>query len=186
MSRPLAVSLILVAFFLGTGFGFFVTPEYSALGAGGAMDAMGGEAADRLSDLRFLNGLIRHHEQAIDLARQAGSASTRPEIQALAEAIVTGMPARIDELYGWKRSWYRDSRRVQGQRLPLGGADANFDLRFLNAMISHHEEAIAMARGIQRLSTRNDVLTLASEVIRLDTADIAQFEAWRQLWYGVK
>lgn len=183
MSRPLAVSLILVAFFLGTGFGFFVTPEYSALGAGGAM---GDGAADRLSDLRFLNGLIAHHDQAIDLARQARASSTRPEIQGLAEAIVTGMPAKIDELYRWKKSWYRDSRPVEGQRLPLGGPDASFDLRYLNAMIVHHREAIAMARGIQRISTRNDVLTLASEVIRLDTADIAQFEQWREQWYGVR
>ena len=31
------ISLILVSFFLGTGFGFFVTPEYSALGDSGAM-----------------------------------------------------------------------------------------------------------------------------------------------------
>ena len=182
MSRPLAISLILVAFFLGTGFGFFVTPEYSALADGG----MGDQAADRLSDLRFLNGLIGHHEQAIDLAKQARAASTRPEIQGLAASILAGMPAKIDQLYSWKKSWYRDSRRVDGRRLPLGSADASFDLRYLNAMINHHREAIAMAMSIQKISTRNDVLTLASEVIRLDTADIEQFEAWRGSWYGVR
>jgi uncharacterized protein (DUF305 family) len=43
-----------------------------------------------------------------------------------------------------------------------------------------------MARGIQKISTRNDILTLASEVIRLDTADIEQFEAWREAWYGIR
>ncbi len=183
MSRPLAISLILVAFFLGTGFGFFVTPEYSALADGGAM---GDAAADRLSDLRFINGLIGHHDQAIDLAKQARAASSRAEIQGLASGIVSGMPAKIDELYGWKKSWYRDSRRVEGRRLSLGSADASFDLRYLNAMINHHREAIAMAQGIQKVSTRNDVLTLASQVVRLDTADIEQFEAWREAWYGVR
>ena len=183
MSRPLGISLILVAFLLGTGFGFFVTPEYSALGAGAAMDE---GAADQLSDLRFLNGLIRHHEQAIDLAKQALAASTRPEIKALASSIASGMPAEVEELYAWKKSWYRDSRRVAGTRLPLGSADDRFDLRYLNAMINHHREAIMMAHGIQKISTRNDVLTLASEVMRIDTADIAQFEAWRAAWYGIR
>lgn len=183
MSRPLAISLIIVAFIVGAGFGFFVTPEYSALGAGGSM---ADEVADRLSDLRFLNGLVGHHEQAIDLARQARTASARPEIQSLAEAIVTGMPARIEGLYAWKRAWYRDPRRVSGPRLALGEAGESFDLRYLNAMIAHHEEAIEMARGIQKISTREEILTLASEVIRIDTDDIAQFEQWRSAWYGVR
>lgn len=184
MSRPLGISLIVVAFLVGTGFGFYLTPEYSALGAGGGMMEEG--AADRLSDLRFLNGLIRHHEQAVDLARQALGASTRPEIQGLASDVVSGMPAKIDELYAWKRSWYRDSRRVAATRLPLGDADPQFDLRYLNAMINHHREAIMMAEGIQKISTRSEVLTLASEVIRIDSADIARFEAWREAWYGVR
>lgn len=183
MSRPLGISLIVVAFLVGTGFGFYLTPEYSALGAGGAMEE---GAADRLSDLRFLNGLIRHHEQAVDLARQAAAASTRPEIQGLAAGIVSGMPAKIDELYAWKKSWYRDSRRVTGARLPLGSADEQFDLRYLNALINHHREAIMMAEGIRRISARNEVLTLAAEVIRIDSADIAQFEAWRAAWYGIE
>jgi uncharacterized protein (DUF305 family) len=183
MSRPLAVSLILVAFFLGTGFGYFVTPEYAGLASGGPM---GDAPADRLSDLRFLNGLIRHHEQAVDLARQAKDGAGRAETRGLAEAVLAGMPAKIDELYGWKKSWYRDGRRVTPERIALGTADPQFDLRYLNAMITHHREAIAMAAAALKTSTRNEVLTLASEVIRLDTADLAQFEAWRSAWYGAK
>jgi uncharacterized protein (DUF305 family) len=183
MSRPLAISLILVAFFLGTGFGFFVTPEYAGLASG---DPMGDAPADRLSDLRFINGLIRHHEQAVDFARQAKDGAGRPETRALAEAVLAGMPAKIDELYAWKKGWYRDARRMSPEKIALGTADAQFDLRYLNAMITHHREAIAMAGAALKTSTRNEVLTLASEVIRLDTADLAQFEAWRSAWYGAK
>jgi uncharacterized protein (DUF305 family) len=172
-----------VAFFIGTGFGFVVTPEYSLLADGDSMDAGG---SDRLSDLRFLNGLIGHHEQAVDLARQAQAASRRPEIQALAAGIVSGMPAKIDELYRWKKSWYRDGRRVEGEHLALGSADANFDLRYLNAMTGHHREAIEMARGIHKVSRRNEILTLASEVIRIDSAEVRQFELWRGAWYGLE
>jgi uncharacterized protein (DUF305 family) len=184
MARPLAISLILVAFFVGTGFGFFVTPEYAALAATGG--GMGDAPADRLSDLRFINGLIGHHQQAVDLARQAKDAAGRPETRGLAEAVLSGMPAKIDGLYGWKKSWYRDSRRISFDRIALGTADPQFDLRYLNAMITHHREAIAMAGAALKTSTRNEVLTLASEVIRLDGEDLVQFEAWRSAWYGTK
>lgn len=183
MSRPLAISLILIAFFLGTGFGFFVTPEYAGLGLA---DPMAAGRADRFSDLRFLNGVIGHHEQAVELARQAKAASTRPEIRALADEVLAAMPTKIDELYAWKKQWYRDGRRMAAEALALGTADASFDLRTLNAMIAHHREAIEMAHGILKISTRNEILTLASEVIRIDTAELAQFEAWRAAWYGVR
>jgi uncharacterized protein (DUF305 family) len=187
MPKPLAFGLIIVALLLGAAAGFWLAPEY-AQGAG-YEDGMGAGAAGTSSkgtERDFLRSMRAHHGLAIQLAEQAARASTRPEIKALAEMVREGMPGKIAQLDAYRKAWYGDARAVPAQRLNLGPAGANFDLRYLNAMIAHHEEAIAMAKAIERTATRAETLDLASTIISGDAADIAQFKEWRKACYGVE
>ena len=73
----------------------------------GMMMSMDLGAADANFDLRFINGMIPHHEGAVEMAKAALSKSKRPEIQKLAQAIITSQNTEIQEMQAWKQAWYQ-------------------------------------------------------------------------------
>jgi uncharacterized protein (DUF305 family) len=62
----------------------------------------------------------------------------------------------------------------------LGAADANYDLRFIDAMKLHHQGAVAMAKEAKQSP---DVKQLAQDIITSQQAEIDQMKQWRQAWY---
>ena len=180
---PLALgtSLSIVSMMLGIGIGYSLTPEYRET-MYTQMD-MGLDRADALVDLRYLNTMIAHHRSAMLLAEQA-LASQRPEVRDLAAMILRDEPPAIDELYTWKREWYSDSRRVRDPRVVnLGEWDESFDLRFLNALIAHHEEGIVMTQQIRQSSSRQEVIKNADAVETFLRTTGDTLRAWRSEWY---
>ena len=65
----------------------------------------------------------------------------------------------------------------------LGSADAEFDLRFINEMIAHHESAITMAQDALSKSQRPEIKDLAQDIVAAQQAEIEQMKQWRQAWY---
>lgn len=181
----LAVGLILSSAILGFVLGQAMTPEYrSHMWVQKNMDL---GPADVLVDLRYVNAMIGHHEAAILLAQQLRTHSSRESMQELATTILADEPRAIAELYAWKRSWYKDARIVSKPQVPnLGSAGKNFDLRFINAMIAHHEEGIQMTREIRIKSNRNEVLDNADTVEAFLRAGIVTLRDLRLQWYGVQ
>ena len=183
ISRFLTISLVIVAFVIGIGSGYVIAPEYS-MASYEAKQMVDLGKADKYVDLRYINAMIAHHGGAMVLAEQAKEKSKRPEIKKLAEDILTGEPKAIAELYQWKKDWYRDIRKVRDKAVPnLGEYDENFDLRFLNALIAHHEEGIIMAKEIKLKSTRAEVLNNADAVIEFLNGGLQMLKEWRTEWY---
>ncbi len=184
ISAYLAASLIAVAFIIGLGAGYLFTPEYRlAMYDKSSMDL---GPADRGFDRRYLNAMIAHHRGAMLLAEQAQKITTRTEVASLAAQILQEEPQAIDELYAWKKAWYKDSRPVRDPLIDqLGPSDSTSDLRFLNALIYHHESGIAMAREAKQKSQRGAVLDNADAVISFLSGSASQLKEWRQEWYGL-
>jgi uncharacterized protein (DUF305 family) len=67
--------------------------------------------------------------------------------------------------------------------LELGAADDRYDLRFIDAMIPHHEGAIAMAEDALKKSQNPDIKKLATAIIAAQKQEIAQMRQWRRSWY---
>lgn len=184
MSKALSLSLIVSAFLVGTGFGFFLAPEYAGLKL--EMPPMETASADGYADLRFLNTMGRHHRGAQALAAEAEALSKRPELVEFARAVQDLKAADLTQFAAWKQAWYQDSRPIEAAgAVNLGTFDADFDLRFLNALEEKITGAIAMAADQRRVSTRSEVLTYASELIRVQTEVLGQVRAWRKAWYGL-
>ncbi len=177
MSQTLAFSLILTAFLTGTGMGYLLTPVYQA---SRELNLAHGTYEDK----SYLKGLQGHHEQALLLARE-GLASSREEVRNLSQAILAGMPAKIEELKSWRSKWHGDTSEPRVENILLGDQDGDFDLRWVNALDRHHREAIDMARIALKSSSRAEILTLSSEIVRIDTDDLAVFALWRKTWYGL-
>ncbi len=189
MTKILSISLIIVALVIGTGIGFMISPEYANMGMSEEHSSDLGKA-DKNYDLKFIDGMIAHHMGAIDMAKIAKEESKNPEVIKLANNIITIQEKEIEQMYSWKKDWYNDTSKVEmndySMNVNLGTSDSKYDLRFINAMIAHHNMAIEMAMDAQRKSTRNEILNLANDVITAQTREISNMNTWRENWYGIK
>lgn len=160
--------------------------------------------ADANYDLRFIDGMIPHHEGAVTMAKEALQKSKRPEIKKLANEIIKAQDKEITQLKQWRKSWYASSpsepqawhaemkhmmsmseEQIKAMRMDmdLGASDNEFDLRFINAMIPHHEGAVMMAKDASNKSKRPEIKKLSQAIISSQQAEIKQMQQWRQSWY---
>lgn len=184
ISIYLALSLAAISLMTGIIIGYSLTPDYRATMYNKTGMDLG--AADYFLDRRYLNAMITHHEGAIKLAEQAMTNSNRREIKDLAEMIIESEPKLIAELYEFKREWYRDRRQAPAPSVPnLGAADDTFDLRFINALIAHHEEGVLMANEAKIKTSRAAVIDNADAVSNFLSASKQMLIEWRKEWYNL-
>jgi uncharacterized protein (DUF305 family) len=155
-------------------------------------------------DLRFIDGMIVHHQGAVTMAAAALQNSQRPEIKQLAQAIIAAQEKEIEQMQQWRQAWYPDasaepvmyhaqmghsmamSAEMQAQMRmdgDLGAADDKFDLRFLDGMIPHHEGALVMADQVLKNSDRPELKQLANDILTSQQAEIDQMKQWKKDWY---
>jgi uncharacterized protein (DUF305 family) len=73
-------------------------------------------------------------------------------------------------------------RKSMRMDVDLGAADANFDKRFIDAMIPHHEAALVMAKDLQGKTQRPELKKLAQDILSSQQAEINQMKQWRTSW----
>lgn len=184
MSKTLLLSITIVAFILGIGTGFVLSPEYANKMTAKKIAMVELGRADKFIDLRYIDGVIAHHQNAIFMARQAETNSKRKEIRDLAKEIIIADEKGIQELYEWKKSWFNNTKQITNfEKINLGSFDDKFDLRFLNALIAHHEGAIDTAMEIRTKSQRNEILNLADTIIKNLSSGKETLTGWRTSWY---
>lgn len=161
--------------------------------------------ADADYDLRFIDGMILHHQGAVVMAEKALEKSARPELKQLSTEIIAAQKQEIAQMQGWRTSWYANApstpmgysasmghMMAMGQAQmnsmmmsgDLGAADAQFDLRFINAMIPHHEGALVMAKDALDKSSRPEIKQLAQAILSSQAGEISQMQQWRKDWYN--
>jgi predicted outer membrane protein len=65
-----------------------------------------------------------------------------------------------------------------------GGA-APFDRAFIDAMVPHHQAAIAMAKEAKQAGlSQPELISIADDIIGTQQAEIDQMLAWRDQWFG--
>ena len=70
-----------------------------------------------------------------------------------------------------------------------GGADmmtGTMERHFLEEMIPHHEDAVAMAQLARTKAEHPELKQLAEIIIRDQTREIEQMRGWYRSWYGVE
>ncbi|MDA0265529.1 MAG: DUF305 domain-containing protein [Cyanobacteria bacterium] len=156
-------------------------------------------------DLRFIDGMILHHQGAIAMAEAVLQNSQRHEAKQLATNIIAAQQGEIDQMQQWRQDWYPDASSVPVMYDPqmghtmamapgmqtammmaggLGPADGEFDLRFINGMIPHHQAALAMAQQVIDNSARPELQQVAQNILTSQQGEIDQMEQWRKDWYG--
>ena len=66
----------------------------------------------------------------------------------------------------------------------LQPADENYDQRFLDMMILHHQGGVAMAKDAVEKAKHPEVKEAAQKIIDSQEKEIAQMREWRTKWYG--
>lgn len=179
-----ALGLIVTGILAGVAFGYYITPEYKI--SMYDKNSMNLGQADRTFDLRYINAMIAHHRGAMLLAEQLSKNTTRPEMKMLSQNILTDEPKAIADLYTWKKDWYGDTKSVRDPIVAnLGPADDMFDLRFLNAIIAHHEAGIVMTKETRLKSSRAEILNNADAVELFLTNGIQALKGLRTSWYNI-
>lgn len=156
-------------------------------------------------DLRFIDGMILHHQGAIAMAESALQNSQREEIKQLAQAVIAAQQTEIDQMQQWRQEWYAEASaeptmydaqmghtmvmtpEMQAAMMmngDLGKADAEFDLRFIDAMIPHHEGALAMAEQALQNSERPELRQVSEDILASQQTEIDQMMQWRKDWYS--
>lgn len=187
VSVSLATSFMVVSFIVGLLGGYYISPTYQQTMY--MKEGMGLGPVNRFIDLKYINAMAAHHRGAILLAKQVVGKSERVEVQNLIADILQNEPTLIEELYQWKRSWFNDNRTVVDPvvtNLGAGTVDDTLDLRFLNALIAHHQAGIDMAQEIRTKSSRKEILDNADAVETFLTNSLQTLKAWREQWYEIK
>ncbi len=66
-----------------------------------------------------------------------------------------------------------------------GASSVPFDRAFIDAMVPHHESAIAMAQEAKQAGlSQPDLVKIADDIIATQQAEIDQMLAWREEWFG--
>lgn len=66
---------------------------------------------------------------------------------------------------------------------PRAKPSVPYDLRFIEAMVAHHEGAIEMARPAQTQALHPELKEFALKVIADQSREVAQMKGWRTQWY---
>jgi uncharacterized protein (DUF305 family) len=141
-------------------------------------------------DALFIDSMIVHHQGAIAMAEQAQKEASRLELKTLAENIITAQQAEVTQLQAWRSAWFPELAPTRGMGMDMGtmlvanDPSKPFDLRFIEAMIPHHQGAIAMAKDAQQKAERPEIKELAGAIITAQEAEIAQLEQWKKDWFG--
>ena len=156
-------------------------------------------------DLRFIDGMILHHQGAIAMSEVALKNSQRPEVKELAQNIIRDQKGEISRMQRWRQTWYpqasaepimhdaqmghtmeMSSQMQSNMRMDsdLGKAiDDEFDWRFINGMIPHHEGALAMAEQGLKNSDRPEIQQVSNNILRTQQVEVDLMNQWKKDWY---
>ncbi len=130
------------------------------------------------SEREFIMGMIPHHEEAIESAKEvlARGGSTQ-EIKTLAENIVKAQEAEVAQMKEWYKNWYGTDYVADGKYKPMmrSTADlsgAELDQVFLTDMIMHHQMAIMMSQSVDAHIEHDEIKNLSNNIKTTQTAEI--------------
>lgn len=164
-------------------------------GDGQGMSGMAGMSSTTTSgapfDAMFIDSMIMHHEGAISMAQEALKEASRPEIRSMANDIIRAQQSEITQMRQWRESWYPDLPDTGGMGMDMGDMEVStdsskpFEQRFIEAMIPHHEGAIAMAKEARDKASHAELKTLANNIVTAQEGEIAQLTKWKKDWFGL-
>jgi uncharacterized protein (DUF305 family) len=149
-------------------------------------------AAFNDADVTFAQGMIPHHEQAVEMADMAldPNVGAGPKIKDLATRIKAAQDPEIKQLTALLKAWNKpvamDTSNGHDMSSMAGmmSADdmkklgtlkgAEFDKAWASMMIAHHKGAIQMSTTVKAGGSNSDALALAAKIATAQEAEIRE------------
>ena len=143
-------------------------------------------AAFNDADVTFAQGMIPHHQQAIEMAQMAESRAEDSRVLDLASRIEAAQQPEIDTLTGWLEEWGAEDSGMEGMdhgggmmseedmSALMAASGAEFDRLFLEQMIEHHTGAVEMAVTESAEGQNTDAIAMAGTIRDTQNAEIAE------------
>lgn len=153
------------------------------------------DAAFNDADVEFAQGMIPHHEQAVEMAEIAldPNVGAGPVVLDLATRIKGAQDPEIELMTGWLTAWGQPLQMDMSDGHDMADMDgmmsaeemdalaaatgAEFDRLWLEMMIAHHEGAITMSQDVKANGAAAEVATLADAIIAAQQAEIDEMTA---------
>ncbi|GGV23416.1 hypothetical protein GCM10010260_74740 [Streptomyces filipinensis] len=188
----LAVTAALVLAACGGGDG----DGHAAHGPSASPSAPAAARAHNAQDVAFAQGMIPHHQQALEMARLAPGRASSARVKDLAARIEKAQDPEIRTMTGWLTSW--------GEQVPMPGMDhsghsgmsgmsgssgmmsdsdmtelkkaegADFDKKFLSLMVEHHRGAVEMAGTEKDKGAYGPAKAMADAIVTTQNAEIKE------------
>lgn len=146
------------------------------------------------ADVAFAQGMLPHHEGALEMAQLARDRAADPRVVDLATRIEAAQAPEIDTLNGWLDQWGATANSSSSAGMDgmdhsghdTGGMDTDalaaasgpeFDRLFLTRMTTHHQGAVAMAETEIAEGENPDALALAESIRDSQNAEIGEMQA---------
>ncbi|WP_078067624.1 DUF305 domain-containing protein [Streptomyces jeddahensis] len=157
------------------------------LSAADAAKKNGSDDAPNSADFTYVQMMITHHEQALEMTALAPTRAASSQVKGLASRIAAGQAPEINAMKGWlKTNGGSDQPQDQGhdhaampgmatqaQMKELRAAKGKeFDELFLKLMITHHDGAVAMATDLLAQGNNIQIEEMANDVIAQQTSEI--------------
>jgi uncharacterized protein (DUF305 family) len=140
------------------------------------------------ADTMFAQGMIPHHEQAVDMSGMMLRKNDIPaSVTDLATRIKAAQAPEIETMTGWLKSWNESATMGAGRT--MDGMMGEDDLKqleaaqgteaaklFLKQMIAHHEGAVMMAKTETSQGKNADAIKVSQNIVTAQEAEIKEMQ----------
>ncbi|MEV5144723.1 DUF305 domain-containing protein [Streptomyces sp. NPDC052727] len=168
------------------------TGHGSSAAASGSATPSASATAHNAQDVAFAQGMIPHHQQALQMAKLADGRASSAQVKDLASRIEKAQDPEIRTMTGWLTSW--------GEQVPMAGMDhsahsamsgmmseadmtelkkatgKDFDTKFLSMMVDHHEGAVQMAATEKEKGQYGPAKAMADAIVTAQNAEIKEMK----------
>lgn len=150
-------------------------------------------------DEMYIAEMLAHHEGAISMSEMVGAGTDRKELLDLAQAIMQTQTQELMKMQEWQTQWGYEKtmgghsshagmgNEMSGTMMDMGkeleglkGSD--FDKKFLELMIEHHQQAVDMSKYASTNAKHQEVKDLAKAITSAQNTEIAQMKQWQMDW----
>ncbi|MEV4640442.1 DUF305 domain-containing protein [Actinoplanes sp. NPDC049548] len=143
------------------------------------------------TDVMYLQMMVAHHEQGLEMVRLAEKAAQRDEIKTLAQAVDATQSDEVAMMKEWLTEWkkpttvdHAPSAHADHGGLPATGDEeiaalkkakgAAFETAFLNLFVAHQHNAVEMAQLERKDGVNTEAKAFAERVKESRTDQIKQ------------
>ena len=153
--------------------------------------------AHNAQDVSFAQGMIPHHQQAIEMAELADGRAASTQVKDLAARVEKAQGPEITTMTGWLKSWdekvpesmpgmdHSGMAGMDGMAGMMDSADMDklkkasgkdFDSMFLTMMVEHHEGAVEMATTEKAKGEYKAATAMAGDIVTAQNAEISEMK----------